>query len=144
MLDASRSVTIPSNRQVPKYLDAAFAEALAYARRQGAKDTGPCLAVWHQPAEVLANEVAEAAIPIDRPLPSSDLVKVYELPQAQVAAVVHHGAFENFRQEHTALFAWMEANGYQVAGPYREIYMNYDRKNMADSATEIQYPVEKA
>jgi effector-binding domain-containing protein len=128
---------------VPTYLDAAFTEALAYARRQGAKDTGPCLALWHQPADILANEVAEAAIPIDRPLPSTDQVKVYELPPVQVAAVVHHGAFENFRQEHTALFAWIDANGYRIAGPYREIYINHNPGNMTDSATEIQYPVEK-
>jgi DNA-binding transcriptional MerR regulator len=143
MLIASRSVTIPTSSAVPAYLNAAFAEALAYARRHGAQDTGPCLAVWHQAADILANEVAEAAIPIDRAVPSTDQVRVYELPRAQVASVVHHGAFENFRQEHTAVFAWLEANGYRIAGPYREIYMNYDSGNMADSATEIQYPVEK-
>jgi DNA-binding transcriptional MerR regulator len=140
---ASRSVTIPTNSEVPKYLNAAFAEAQAYARRLGARETGPCLAVWHQPAEILANEVAEAAIPIDRLLPGTDQVKVYELPPAQVAAAVHHGAFENFTQLHTALLSWVEANGYRIAGPYREIYINHDPNNMAESATEIQYPVEK-
>jgi DNA-binding transcriptional MerR regulator len=144
MLIASRSVTIPTNSEVPVYLDAAFTEAQAYARQQGAREAGPCFAVWHQPADILANEVAEAAIPIDRPLPGTDQVRVYELSSAQVAAAVHHGAFENFRQEHTALLTWVEANGYRVAGPYREIYINHDPNHMAESATEIQYPVEKS
>ena len=57
--------------------------------------------------------------------------------------MIHHGAFENFVQEHTALLRWIEANGYEIVGPYREIYIKHDRDNMADSATEIQYPVEK-
>jgi DNA-binding transcriptional MerR regulator len=141
---ASRTVTIPTNSQVPVYLDAAFAEAIAYAHAQGARDAGPCLALWHQSADVLADEVAEAALPIDRPLPGTDTVKVYELPATQVAAAVHNGPFENFRQEHLALLSWVEANGYRLSGPYREIYLHHNPANMAESATEIQYPVEKS
>src|SRR5258706_14841 len=107
------------------------------------KDLGSCFAMWHQAAEVYANEEAEAAVPVDRPLAGTDRVQVYELPAAQVASVVHHGAFENFRQEHVALLTWIEANHYRIAGPYRELYINHDRDNMAESATEIQYPIEK-
>lgn len=143
MLIASRSVTIPTNDQVPVYLDTALFEAYNYAKTNGAKAIGDWFAIWHQPAEIHANEVAEAAVPIDQVLPSSDQVKVYELPRTQVASVIHHGAFENFVQEHTALLRWIETNGYEVAGPYREIYIQYDRNHMANSATEIQYPVEK-
>lgn len=143
MLIASRTVTIPTNDQVPVYLGEAFTEASEHVKEQGAKGTGPCFAVWHQPADVYANEVAEAAIPIDRSLPGTDRVKVYELPQAQVASVVHHGDFDNFTQGHTALLKWVEANGYRIVGPYREIYISHDHNNMNDSATEIQYPVEK-
>ena len=142
MLIASRTVTIPTNDQVPVYLGEAFREASDHVQQQGAKDIGPCFAVWHQPANVYANEVAEAAIPIDRPLPGTDQVKVYELPQAQVASVVHHGDFDNFTQGHTALVKWVEENGYRIIGPYREIYISRDLSTN-ESATEIQYPVEK-
>lgn len=142
MLIASRRVTIPTNDQVPAYIRPAFDEAYSYLKQQGAKDIGPCFAVWHQPAAVLENEVAEAAVPIDRTLPGTDRVKVYELPQAQVASVVHHGDFEDFTQGHTALLKWIEANGYQIVGPYREIYIKED-PNTGESTTEIQYPVEK-
>ncbi len=143
MLIASRTVTIPTNDQVPAYIDPAYGMVSQHIQEHGAKATGPCLAIWHQAAEVHANEVAEAVIPIDRTIPSSDDVKVYELPATQVASVVHHGAFENFVQEHTTLLKWIEANGYQIVGPYREIYIQHDRSNMNDSATEIQYPVAK-
>jgi DNA-binding transcriptional MerR regulator len=144
MLIASRTVTIPTNDQVPKYLNPAFGAASSYAEGQGAKFTGPCFAIWHQGADVLANEVAEAVFPIDRMLPGSDEVKVYQLPETQVAAAVHHGAFENFVQLHGALLSWIESNGYHVAGHYREIYLGHTTGNMDETATEVQYPVEKA
>lgn len=143
MVIASRTVTIPTNDQVPVYLDTALFEAYNYAQTHGARAIGDWFAIWHQPAEIHANEVAEAAVPIDHAVPSSDQVKVYELPRTQVASLIHHGAFEDLVQEHTALLRWIEANGYEIAGLYREIYIKHDRNNMADAATEIQYPVEK-
>jgi DNA-binding transcriptional MerR regulator len=143
MVIASRTVTIPTNDHVPVYLDTALFEADNYATTHGARAIGDWFAIWHQPAEIHANEVAEAAVPIDQAVPSSDQVKVYTLPQTQVAALIHHGAFENLVQEHTALLRWIDANGYATAGPYREIYIRHDRNTMANSATEIQYPVEK-
>lgn len=140
---ASRTVTIPTNDQVPVYLDAALFEAHDYAKANGARAIGDWLAIWHQPADIRADEVAEAAIPINQAVPCSDRINVYELPKTQVASVIHHGAFENLIAEHTAALSWIEANGYEIVGPYREIYLKHDRNNMAEAATEIQYPVEK-
>jgi DNA-binding transcriptional MerR regulator len=142
-LIASRRVTIPTNDQVPAYLNSAFAQVSDHLKIQGAKENGPCFAVWHQPADVYANEDAEAVIPIDRTITGTEQVKVYELPPTQVAAIVHHGDFEDFTQGHTALVTWIEENGYRIVGPYREIYIQHDHANLKDSATEIQYPVEK-
>jgi DNA-binding transcriptional MerR regulator/effector-binding domain-containing protein len=143
-LIASRKITIPTNDQVPTYLGPAFDETGNYVKQGGVKWAGPCFAIWHQRPDVYENEVAEAAIPIERTLPETDRVKVYELPQTEVASVVHHGAFEDFLQGHTALLKWVEDNGYRISGPYREIYINHDSNNMNQSTTEIQYPVEKA
>lgn len=142
-LIAAQRVTIPTNDQVPAYLGPAFGAVYSHIRQHGAKDTGPCLAIWHQAAEVLANEVADAAVTIDRAIPAVASVQVYELPQQQVAAAVHHGAFDSFVAVHAAILTWIEANGYRIAGPYREIYINHSSGNMAEAATEIQYPVER-
>ncbi|HUH98644.1 MAG TPA: MerR family transcriptional regulator [Anaerolineales bacterium] len=137
-------VTIPANDQVPKYLGSAYAKVEEYLRKQGVKDNGLCLAFWHSPADVHENEAAEAVIQVDRLLPGAEQVKVYELPPTLVASVVHHGNFEEFTQGHTALLEWMDANGYRIIGPYREIYIKHDKANLSDTTTEIQYPVEKA
>lgn len=144
MLVASRLVTIPTNDQVPKYLDEAYREVFGYIEQQGVKPAGTCFTVWHQSPDVYANEDAEAAVPLTKQLPGTERVKVYELPQVEVASVVHQGDFEDFTQGHTALMKWVEDNGYRINGPYREIYYEHDPNHMDESATEIQYPVEKA
>jgi len=143
MLVASCRVTIPTNDQVPQYLGPAYAETYDYIRKQGAKDTGPCLALWHSPADMYENEDAEAIVPIDRPLKGNAKVKVYELPSTQVASVVHQGDFADFTQGHAALLEWIDANGYRIVGPYREIYIKHNKSQLSNSTTEIQFPIEK-
>jgi DNA-binding transcriptional MerR regulator/effector-binding domain-containing protein len=141
---ASRKVTIPTNDQVPEYLGVAYRDVYGHISQQRGKALEPCFAMWHQGADVLTDEVAEAAVPLEQLVPESDTVRVYELPQTQVASVIHHGEFENFTQAHTALLKWIEANGYRIVGAYRELYIAHDHDDMSNSATEIQYPVEKA
>jgi DNA-binding transcriptional MerR regulator len=144
LLSASHTVTIPTNGEVPAYLNAAFAEVYSHVKQRGAKENGPCLALWHQPAAVHVNEEAEAAVQIDRPIPGTDRVMVYTLPVTEVVSIVHQGAFSDFRQAHATLLEWIDANGYRVAGAYREVYMQHDPSAMAEAATEIQYPVAQA
>ena len=141
---ASRRITVPTNDQVPAYLGPAYDEVGRYMQRHGAKSAGPCLTLWHTSVDTLADEDVEAIFPIDRPVPGDDRVRVYELPETQVAAVVHHGDFDEFTQGHLALLKWIEGNGYRVVGSYREIYHKHDKANLKDSITEIQMPVEKA
>mgnify|MGYP001281192012 CR=1 FL=1 len=143
MTIVSRRVTIPTNDQVPEYLNPAFGEVCDYVKTQNAKVTGSHFAIWHQPAEILVGEEAEAAVPVERPVPGSERVRVYELPETLVASAVHHGNFEDFQQLHTAIVGWIEANGYQIAGAYREVYIKHDPNDYSDSATEVQYPVQK-
>jgi effector-binding domain-containing protein len=143
MLVAACRVTIPTNDQVPAYLAPAYTKVYDYLRQHNIKDNGLCLTLWHSPADVYENEDAEAVVPIDRSLPGTDDVKVYELPPTQVASVVHQGDFEEFTQGHAALLEWIDANGYKINGPYREIYIRHDKANLSDSTTEIQFPVEK-
>jgi DNA-binding transcriptional MerR regulator len=142
MLVASWRMIIPTNDQVPHYLGPAYKEVYNYIRKQGARDTGPCIALWHSPADVYENEDTEAIVPIDRSLKGTENIKVYELLSTQVAAVVHQGNFADFTQGHAALLEWIDANGYQIVGPYREIYIKC--KDMSDSTTEIQFPVAKS
>ncbi|HKY55163.1 MAG TPA: GyrI-like domain-containing protein [Anaerolineales bacterium] len=136
MLVAARRVSIPRNDRGPKHLDPAFTEAYDFVRTHGALDNGPRIALWHNSA--YGNEDAEAVVPIDRRLTGTDRVKVYELSGTKVASIIHFGNSDVFTKDHAALLEWINANGYKIVGPYREIYMKPDR-----TITEIQFPVEK-
>jgi DNA-binding transcriptional MerR regulator len=122
MLVASQRVTIPTNDQVPSLLRPAFKEVHRYIQTQGAKVVGPSLVRWHTPPDVYVNEDVEAIFPVDRPIAETEAISVYELPVEEVAAVVHHGEFDEFTGGHQALLQWAEANEYRLNGAYREIY----------------------
>jgi effector-binding domain-containing protein len=144
MLVAACRVRIPQNDMVPAVLGEAYARTYEHVRAHGAKALDPCLALWHTTADTYTDEDAEAVVPVNRLVPESDRVKVYELPGGTFASAVHHGRFAEFTQLHPALLRWIDANGYQITGPSREIYVRHDVSQPGSSVTEVQYPVEKS
>lgn len=141
MLVASRRITIPTNDQVPEYIGPAYDEVVGFINLQNAEINGPCLALWHSSPDTLVNEDVEAIFPIAAAVPDNDRVKVYELEGGEVAAVIHQGDFEQFTQGHAHLKKWLEANGFRLNGPYREIY--HDLKDRSHATVEVQFPIQK-
>lgn len=78
-------------------------------------------------------------------------VRMEELAAApSMASVIHSGEVVTLPQTYSSLFAWTQANGYQPAGPFRELYLA-DSENGAPPAPtldagliELQCPVERA
>jgi len=66
---------------------------------------------------------------------------VHELSREQVAAVVHQGNMQDFMQGYQAVLGWIKANGYEVTGPFREVYHKFDEGQLANVTIEIQFPV---
>ncbi len=111
------------------------------------KPAGPVMLICHDGEYKESDVDVEAAVPIGKNIPGSDRVKVYELPGLeQAACTVYKGAYEGISEGYKALMAWIESNGYQIAGPDRELYFTDPSKvkNPADNITEIQFPVKKA
>src|SRR5215217_4589480 len=80
-------------------------------------------------------------------VPESGRMRVHELPAATMAATVHHGSYNTIGAAHEAILTWIDANGYRIAGPYRELNLYHTMPIRLDNpayVTEIQYPVEKA
>jgi effector-binding domain-containing protein len=74
-------------------------------------------------------------------------VKVRNLPgEDSVASTIHRGPYDNIGEAYQALMTWCEANGYELAGPDREVYLTSPPKvsDPADYVTELQQPVKKA
>jgi effector-binding domain-containing protein len=141
MYIASQRVTIPTNDQVPEYLTPTIDAVYRHVQNAGGKDAGACFVIWHQSSQVLIDEVAEAAVPLERPIAPSEQVGVYELPATSVASTIHRGDYAGFAQAHAALLSAIEANGWESDGTYREVYLVFDPSDPANHVTEVQYPL---
>ena len=82
---------------------------------------------------------------------SNNPVQLKELPATKsMACVVHQGQVATLNYAYTQLFAWTQANGYQISGSFREIYLSPSDMittkltNLDDSFTELQCPVRRA
>jgi effector-binding domain-containing protein len=100
-------------------------------------------ALWHEIDQPEQGIDAEGVVFIDRPVPSTERIKVYTLPAiAEMACVVHHGAYMNLSRAYIALDSWIKLNGYRICGPARDIYHRGGEVQDDDSfVTEIQTPV---
>jgi effector-binding domain-containing protein len=111
------------------------------------KPAGPLMFICHDQEYKERDVDVEAAVPIGKNIPGSERVKVYELPGLeQSAATVYKGAYEGIGEAYNAIMAWVEANGYQISGPSRELYFTDPSKvkDPSENVTEVQFPVEKA
>jgi len=122
--------------------DRLFDEVYAYVHAHGTP--AGCGIALYLRSEQDQGEKVEALAPIYAPLEGSQRVRVYDLPQEQMASVVHHGTFATLPQAYQALLRWIEASGYAVTGPSRELYLQYQRGgDQSQYVTELQFPVAK-
>jgi len=124
-----------------------WGELEAYLAQNGVRPSGPCFTLYHD-AEYKERDLdAEVCEPIDAKLRGNARVKVYDLPAVEtMASVVHQGPFNTLSQAYNALMQWIQASGYRICGPNREIYIKTGEPLRQDDptyVTEGQLPVEK-
>lgn len=111
------------------------------------KRTIPCLALFYNSTwkwEMAKSWDIEVAEPITKHVPSSDTVKVYELPAVdKMACVVHNGSFNSIGETYKVISQWIEKNNYKISGPVREIYHKggWTTSNPDEYITELQFPL---
>ncbi|MGE5551008.1 MAG: MerR family transcriptional regulator [Bacteroidota bacterium] len=135
-------------RNIPDYghLGELYGELFGCLGRSGARPTGPTIAIYHDPEFKEQNPDVEAAIPVAGDLPDGGAVRIRELPAAEMASTIYQGKYEEIGNGYNAVMAWLEPNGYRLAGPIREVYLRGpgDTQDPSQYVTEIQAPVEKA
>lgn len=139
---ASVTGVIQSYETSEPVFDRLFDEVYEYVHRQGVR-AGCGIALYLQ-SELEQGVEVEALAPIYGRLKSDQRVRVYELPGEQVASVVHHGPFATIVEAYRAILGWIEASGYTITGPTRELYLQYQRGGDQNQyVTEVQFPVVK-
>lgn len=79
-------------------------------------------------------------------LPGGGEMTAGELPPIEsLATLVRSGPLHQAHIAFGALGLWMEANGFQIAGPNRELFLQppFQRPDQEDIVMEIQFPVTK-
>lgn len=119
-------------------------------RAAGSDEIAPCFCLYYDEEFTATNIDMEFAFPVNAACPPTiDLgggrqMTTRDLPVVQQAAcTVHKGDYSGLNDAYVALGRWIEANGYRVVGPPREVYL-VGGGAPADNITEIQFPVEKA
>jgi len=143
VLIAGRRIIVTENVDYPVGLPEAFQEVYAYTNEHRVDPNGCGIAIWYTPVSATTNEAVEAAVLLKEPIPSNDRITVHELPQVEVAAVVYQGDMKDFMQGYQAVLTWIETNGYEVTGPFREVYHKFEGEQTDDVMIEIQFPVAK-
>ena len=124
-----------------------FGELFGHLGQRGVSPAGPPIGVYYDEEFREGPMDVEIAVPVAGSVTEGDRVKARELPALeQAASIIHEGGYENVGGTYGQLLQWVEANGYRIAGPVREVYVQGPESGRDPSiyVTEIQLPVEKA
>ena len=87
----------------------------------------------------------EAQKTVKGPYPDTEHVRFRTLPPVTYAGCTFKGGYEQINDVTAALTAWIEANGYEYAGPMFDIYhvSPHETSDPSEFVTEVCYPVRK-
>jgi len=134
---------------IPTYghFDQLFGEAFAYLGQHRINPAGPPMGIYHDEEFREQDADVEVAIPVSGAVPEGERVKPRQLPAVdEMACLIHQGGYDTIGGSYGQLMGWIEANGYRIIGPPREVYLRGPESGDDASSymTEIQIPVEKA
>ncbi|MGH8681998.1 MAG: MerR family transcriptional regulator [Burkholderiales bacterium] len=113
---------------------------------------GPMIAIAHSPEfepdtiDVEFGYILDGDLDTTVPLANGAIMRVRELASVERLAVcVRVGLPEDAHLITAKIGQFVEANGYSLAGPSREVFLQPPRlERMADSVVEMQFPIERA
>lgn len=122
---------------------------------QHARMSGPCLTVYYDEGYRERDWDIEVCQPVEGEVKESGRVKVRTLPLVEtMACTLHHGPFTAVSAAYEAIMKWIDANGYRVSGPPREVTLNVVEtpeggavrasQTSPETMVEVQFPVAKA
>lgn len=134
---------------IPTYGDVGrlHGEIFAYLGQHRVKPAGPPLVIYYDQEYRERDVDVEAAVPVAGAVAAGERVTSRELPAIEeMACTVHQGSYDTLGEAYTRLMSWIEANGYRITGPNREVYVQGPESGGDPSTyvTEVQFPVEKA
>lgn len=118
-----------------------------WARENNVKVKGRGLTIFRsRPNEFdPASAVFEVCMPVESAPKGDASVKVKKLPACTVAAVTVKGPYSEIPAHYTEMLAWLDNEGWEIAGEPREVYIKRPtakgRGDAREFVTEIQFPI---
>ena len=146
----SMTVAFLSNKGPYTLIYDAFGKLYGWIDEKGYIPTGPPLGVYfNAPGQVPSEELLwEIGSPITGDValsgPDEKGFGVKKVEGAELASTIHKGPFDQVGHTIHALEAWIAENGYEIVGPYEEIYLSGPGKTPPEEIlTELRFPVKK-
>jgi effector-binding domain-containing protein len=133
---------------IPSYGDIGqlYGEVFGHLGRHGVQPAGPAIGIYYDEEYRETDVDVEAAVPVSGAVPEGERVQIRELPAVDgMACIVHEGSFDTLGATYGQLMGWIEAGGYQICGPCREVYVQWHQpgEDASNDVTEIQMPVKR-
>lgn len=126
---------------IEKTIGADYGAIMEYIAKNDAKCSGSPMAITIAYDSLFWE--FEAALPIDKEIPSNDKIKIKKSHKGKTAYVVYHGSYDKTYGAYTDIEAYIKENNLTVAGGAWETYIT-DPSTEADTSkwiTEIYYPI---
>jgi DNA-binding transcriptional MerR regulator len=132
---------------IPSYWDEGplWGELFGQLQQAGVSASGSYLSLYHSNEPEID---VEACAPLPTNTKSIQGLSLRELPAVKhMASTFHQGSYTGLMRAFTALLKWIDANGYQVAGPDRAVYLRLPENGRSrqdpNAITEMQVPISK-
>lgn len=129
----------------------------AHAARYRVRAASPPMLIYHDGEYSGDLLEVEAAVPVAETCPALDAMQVRELAGGEMACILYTGSYAAGDAHIQRYPAWLEAQGYEAAGPLRELYLRFGAdgpgyslpdawlaETPAAYVTEIQLPVRQS
>lgn len=142
-------VAVVRYRGRPIDVGGAFDHLVQWAEVNHLEAWGPLVGVYEDAAEMAAEVVAEAWMPLSPAAlgmdPGDADVVVKQVPAETVARCMYHGFPDELASAISVLFAWMDEQGLQRTAPlHRQVYHETPPGQPGAWVVEIQVPVRSA
>ena len=136
-----------ADAQLEQEVTARFLTLAAFLKTGGIRATSPGIMLWHDAEWQEEVTDVETAVPIELSglddMPPHAAIRVSELPPVPLAAcVTYRGSAQGGQAQaaYIALAEGLQAQGFQVTGPRRDVTLHYDFLT-GDRIVEVQFPV---
>ncbi len=131
-------------RSIQGYYDLLHAHLKQHLKPDSPSYGLPQTNLWHEAGSDNQTPEPEVTQNLEKPIPESEAVRVYELPALpEAASLIFEGRYdgEPMTRAFTALYGWIEDNRYQIVGPTRQVFLSA-LKTPEEFLIELQVPVQ--